>query len=95
LILNKTKMETNLNPRDEMLLIMKTIWSSRTLEQIKGCENMLQTYIQKHGDNNFGTTFIEIEMPRQRRLNGLFAKMGEVQNALAKDNAEKKKSLKN
>ena len=53
-------METNLNPREEMLMIMKTIWSSRTSEQIKGCENMLQTYIEKHGENNFGTTFIEI-----------------------------------
>ncbi len=88
-------METNLNPREEMLMIMKTIWSSRTSEQIKGCENMLQTYIEKHGENNFGTTFIEIELARQRRLNGLFAKMGEVQNALTKENAEKKKSLKN
>lgn len=88
-------METNLNPREEMLMIMKTIWSSRTSEQIKGCENMLQTYIKKHGENNFGTTFIEIEMARQRRLNGLFAKMGEVQNALIKENTENKKSLKN
>ncbi len=88
-------MGINLNPREEMLMIMKTIWSSRTLEQIKGCENMLQTYIKKHGENNFGTTFIEIELARQKRLNGLFAKMGKVQNALAKENAEKKKTLEN
>lgn len=80
----------DLNAKNEMLHILKTIWTSRVKEQIIGCENMLKTYTKKHGENNVGITFIEVELERQKRLNGLFAKMGQVQDALQKENAQKK-----
>lgn len=83
--------ETNgsLSPRDQMLKICNTVWTSRTPEQIKGCEKMLATYIQANGKDNIGVTFIEVEISRQIRLNALFAKMGQVQQELQKQNAEK------
>ena len=71
-----------INARDEMLHICKTIWSSRTPEQLEGCSNMLKTYIQKHGDENIGITLIELEIVRQTRLNGMFAKIGMAQQKL-------------
>ncbi len=71
-----------INARDAMLHICKTIWTSRTAEHIEGCENMLKNYKKTHGDQNIGITLIELELARQRRLNGLFAKMGKVQQAL-------------
>lgn len=74
---------------DEMISIMRTIWSSRTKEQMDGCEKMLITFTKKHKDN-LGTTLIKIEMARQYRICGLFAKMGKVQDALQKENAKKK-----
>jgi hypothetical protein len=37
-----------------------------------------------------GTTLIKIEMARQYRMCGLWAKMGQVQEALNKENEEKK-----
>ena len=74
---------------DEVIAIMRTIWSSRSREQMEGCENMLQTFTKKH-KNNLGTTLIKIEMARQYRMNGLFAKMGQVQDALTKENSQKK-----
>tara|TARA_R110000803_G_scaffold59599_2_gene118375 strand:- start:10554 stop:10877 length:324 start_codon:yes stop_codon:yes gene_type:complete len=90
--INEIKKESmeKLNAKNEMLHILKTIWTSRTKEQISACENMLKTYTKKHGENNIGITFIEVELERQKRLNGLFAKMGQVQNALQKENAQKK-----
>tara|TARA_R110000822_G_scaffold51147_5_gene133079 strand:+ start:657 stop:944 length:288 start_codon:yes stop_codon:yes gene_type:complete len=72
---------------DEMISIMRSIWSSRTAEQMEGCEKMLITFNNKHKEN-LGTTLIKIEMARQYRLNGLFAKMGKVQNELKKQNDE-------
>ena len=50
---------------------------------------MLQTFTKNHKDN-LGTTLIKIELARQYRMCGLFAKMGKVQDALQKENAEKK-----
>lgn len=74
--------------KDEMIHICRTIWSSRTEEQLKGCRNMLKTYIKKHGEN-VGVTLIEVELARQTRLNGLFANMGKVQKALDRQNKKK------
>jgi len=84
----KNEQMEKLNARDQMLKIINTIWSSRQPEQIKGCEKMLETYIKENGNENIGVTFIQVEISRQIRLNGLFAKMGKVQDALQKQNAE-------
>jgi len=53
---------------------------------------MLEVYIKENGNENVGVTFIEVEISRQKRLNALFAKMGDVQNALKKENEEKAKT---
>ena len=82
-----------LNARDQMLEICNVIWTSRSPEQMVGCEKMLKTYIKQNGNENIGVTFIQIELSRQYRLNKLFAKMGTVQDQLKKDNAEKKKEV--
>lgn len=74
---------------DEVISIMRTIWSSRSKEQMDGCENMLVTFTKKH-KNNLGTTLIKIELARQYRMIGLWSKMGKVQNELTKENIEKK-----
>ena len=81
-----------LNARDQMLHIINVVWTSRQGEQIKACEKMLEVYIKENGNENVGVTFIEVEISRQKRLNALFAKMGDVQNALKKENAEKAKT---
>lgn len=84
------KKENKLSITDEMINVMRSIWSSRTKEQMDSCEKMLITFKEKHKDN-LGTTLINIEMARQYRLCGLFAKMGKVQNALQQENKQKKK----
>ena len=81
-----------LNARDQMLHIINVVWTSRQGEQIKACEKMLDAYIKENGNENVGVTFIQVEISRQKRLNALFAKMGDVQNALKKENAEKAKT---
>ena len=84
-------METKkLNARDQMLHIINVIWTSRQTEQLKACEQMLETYIKENGNENIGVTFIQVELSRQKRLIGMFAKMGNVQDALKKENAAKK-----
>ena len=84
-------METKkLNARDQMLHIINVVWTSRQMEQLKGCEKMLDAYIKENGNENIGVTFIQVELSRQKRLIGMFAKMGNVQDALKKENAEKK-----
>tara|TARA_R110000744_G_scaffold104220_2_gene199657 strand:+ start:2269 stop:2658 length:390 start_codon:yes stop_codon:yes gene_type:complete len=84
----QTKQSTT--PRDQMLHIMRTIWSSRTDDQLKACRNMIKTFERANGTENFGSTLMEIEMERQKRLNQLFKNMGNVQTALDKQNKEKK-----
>ena len=81
-------MTKDLNAKDEMLHIMKTIWTSRTSEHLKGCQNMIDTFERKHGSENIGLTLMEVEMTRQQRLNGLFAKMGKVANTLKETQGE-------
>ena len=87
----ENKSKQTLSPRDQMLHIMKVIWSSRSAEQLKGCRNMINTFEKENGSDNIGLTLMEIEFIRQQRLNQLFANMGKVQNALKKENAEKAK----
>ncbi len=79
-----------LSPRDEMLHIMRTIWSSRKPEQLKGCQNMIDTFEKKHGEHNIGITLLEIEMARQTRLNVMLGSMKKVQDALNEQNAKNK-----
>ena len=45
---------------------MRAIWTSRTDEQLKSCENMLRTYSNKVGGDNIGITLIEVEIERQK-----------------------------
>ncbi len=65
-------MENKLSPRDQMLHIMKIIWSSRTDEQLDGCRNMIETFEKNNGSDNIGLTLLAIEMKRQERLNEMF-----------------------
>tara|TARA_R110002074_G_scaffold360253_1_gene532940 strand:+ start:2110 stop:2298 length:189 start_codon:yes stop_codon:yes gene_type:complete len=55
-----------MNNKEEMIQIMKSIWTSRTEEQLKSCENMLRTYSNKVGEDNIGITLIEVEIERQK-----------------------------
>ncbi len=80
---------TKLNPRDQMIHIINVIWTARSPEQLDACKKMFDNYKKQNGDENIGVTFIEVELSRQTRLNELFAKMGKVQEALQKENAEK------
>tara|TARA_R110000765_G_scaffold173283_2_gene278098 strand:- start:290 stop:478 length:189 start_codon:yes stop_codon:yes gene_type:complete len=55
-----------MNNKERMFQIMRIIWSSRTKEQLKSCEQMLRTYSKKVGGNNIGVTLIEVEIERQK-----------------------------
>jgi hypothetical protein len=79
-----------ITPRDEMLHIMRVIWTSRKPEQLKGCQNMIDTFAKKHGENNIGITLMEIEMARQARLNVMLGTMKKVQDKLKENNAKNK-----
>ena len=79
--------------KEELLKILNTVWSSRNEGALNACVNMRDNYIKKHGKDNVGILHIDIEISRQIRLNGLFANMGKVQDALQKQNAETKKKL--
>lgn len=52
--------------KEEMIQIMTAIWTSRTKEQLKSCENMLITYSNKVGGDNIGITLIDVEIQRQK-----------------------------
>ena len=55
-----------LSNKEEMIHIMRAIWTSRTDEQLESCENMLRTYSNKVGGDNIGITLIELEIERQK-----------------------------
>lgn len=55
-----------LSNKEEMIHIMRAIWTSRTEEQLESCENMLRTYSNKVGGENIGITLIELEIERQK-----------------------------
>lgn len=82
----------DLSAKDHCFKVIEAIWSCKDNEQKKGCYNMLETYKQRHGDENVGVTFIEIEL---RRLEALIIKMEErqkrQQELLAKREEEVKK----
>ena len=52
--------------KEHMVQIMKAIWTSRTNEQLMGCENMLKNYSNKVGESNIGILLIEVEIERQK-----------------------------
>lgn len=54
--------------KDECIKICQTIWSCKNPEQKQACYNMFETYKKKHGDENVGVTFIEIELARLEKL---------------------------
>jgi len=55
-----------MNNKEEMIQIMRAIWTSRTEEQLESCKNMLRTYSKKVGGENIGITLIELEIERQK-----------------------------
>ena len=50
--------------KDECIKICEAIWSCKNNEQKDGCYKMLETYTKKHGNENIGITFIQIELAR-------------------------------
>lgn len=83
----------SLTAKDQMIFICKTIWSSRTAEQLNGCINMLKNYIKEHGEENIGITFIQLEITRQKRLNDMFAKMQKISEQHNKETDKKMKKI--
>jgi len=55
-----------MNNKEEVIQIMKAIWTSRTDQQLQSCEKMLRTYSNKVGGDNIGITLIEVEIERQK-----------------------------
>ena len=55
-----------MNNKEEVIQIMKAIWTSRTDQQLDSCENMLRNYSNKVGGDNIGITLIEVEIERQK-----------------------------
>ena len=54
--------------KDECIKICEAIWSCQNEEQKNGCYNMFETYKKKHGEENVGVTFIEVELARLEKL---------------------------
>ena len=57
---------SSLTNKEEVLQIMKIIWTSITKEQITSCENMVSNFTLKVGEDNIGITFLDIEIQRQK-----------------------------
>ena len=78
--------------KDECIKICETIWSCQNDEQKKGCYNMFETYKKKHGDENVGVTFIQIELARLEKMivkmSERQAKMAEMQKEMANERAK-------
>lgn len=76
--------------KDECIKICETIWSCQNDEQKDGCYNMLETYIKKHGDENVGITFIQLELARLEKtiiqMKARQEKMAEMQKVSAEHN---------
>tara|TARA_R110001592_G_scaffold51906_1_gene159359 strand:+ start:91 stop:495 length:405 start_codon:yes stop_codon:yes gene_type:complete len=71
LIKNMEKMQKTMETitaKDECVKICETIWSCKNPEQKDACYNMLKTYKDKHGDDNVGITFIQIELARLEHI---------------------------
>ena len=95
--MSKKEKSKSLTPEDECFKIIQAIWSCKDDEQKKGCENMLKTYIKKHGDDNIGITFIKIELMRLEKIIKLTKlrneQMKKVQDGLAAQKKEQDEKL--
>jgi|19_taG_2_1085344.scaffolds.fasta_scaffold08344_4 hypothetical protein len=89
---NRSPLKCAISAEDECFKIIQTIWSCQNDEQKEGCENMLKTYIKKHGNDNLGITFIKLELKRLDKIIEMSKirnkKMKEMQDALAKQQPE-------
>ena len=78
--------------KDECIKICEAIWSCQNDEQKDGCYNMLNTYIQKNGDENVGVTFIQLELARLEKtiiqMKARQEKMAEMQKKTAEHNEQ-------
>lgn len=76
--------------KDECIKICEAIWSCQNDEQKDGCYNMLNTYIQKNGNENVGVTFIQLELARLEKtiiqMKARQEKMAEMQKQSAEHN---------
>lgn len=86
--MNKTKKE--ITAKDECVKICQAIWSCKNIEQKDGCYKMFETYKKKHGEENIGITFIEIELAR---LEQLIVKMEERNQKLQALQEQRNKEL--
>jgi len=66
----------DITAKDHCFKVIEAIWSCKDDKQKEGCYNMFETYKQRHGEENVGCTFIEIEL---RRLEKLIEKLNERQ----------------
>lgn len=57
---------SSLTNKEEVLQIMRIIWTSKTKEQITSCENMVSNFTLKVGEDNIGYTLLDIEIQRQK-----------------------------
>jgi len=79
-LMGNIKTMNKVSAQDECFKIIDAIWSCKNSEQKKGCENMLNTYIKNHGDENIGITFIQVELKRLEKI----IEMSELRNAAMK-----------
>ena len=84
--------------RDHCFKVIDTIWSCKNEEQKNGCYKMLETYKQKHGDENVGVTFIELELRRLEKtiiqMEARNKRMKEMQEESMKHNEQAAKRAK-
>jgi len=60
------KLMSSLTNKEEVLQIMRIIWTSITKEQITSCENMVSNFTLKVGEDNIGCTLLDVEIQRQK-----------------------------
>ena len=60
------KLMSSLTNKEEVLQIMRIIWTSKTKQQIASCENMVSNFTLKVGEDNIGCTLLDIEIQRQK-----------------------------
>jgi len=57
---------SSLTNKEEVLQIMRIIWTSKTKEQITSCQNLVSNFTLKVGEDNIGCTLLDIEIQRQK-----------------------------
>ena len=87
-------MTKKININDEVVHICKSIWSSRTKEQMESCNNMVNTFTTKHAEHTGALMMLNIEVARQERLIKLMSRMGEVQKKLEEEQGKQVETMK-